>query len=219
MDRRERWEDPEEALRAAMAGLRADLWTALPATILSFDPAAMTVSVQPAVTRLLRRQDGTTEHVALPALADLPVQFPGGGGASLTFPAAAGDECLVVFASRCIDAWWQSSGVQQPARPRTHSLSDGFALLGFRSRPRALSGVSTTATQLRSDDGSTVVELAPGSHAVTITAPGGLIINGDVTVNGKVDTTGDVKAGTVSLQHHVHTNTQPGGGLSGIPQA
>ena len=29
--------------------------------------------------------------------------FPGGGGFALTFPVAAGDECLVVFASRCID--------------------------------------------------------------------------------------------------------------------
>jgi hypothetical protein len=45
---------------------------------------------------------------------------------------------------------------------RMHDLSDGFAFVGPRSTPRVLSGVSTTATQLRSDDGATMVEVSPG---------------------------------------------------------
>ena len=69
----------------------------------------------------------------------MPVVFPGGGGFALTFPVAAGDECLVVFASRCIDAWWQSGGVGEPMEPRMHDLSDGFALIGVRSQPAHVS--------------------------------------------------------------------------------
>jgi phage gp45-like len=56
-----------------------------------------------------------------------------------------------------------------------------------------------------------------GATTVTINAPD-VIINGDVQVNGKVNTTGDVVAGSISLQNHVSTEVQPGGGKSGPPQ-
>jgi hypothetical protein len=49
-----------------------------------------------------------------------------------------------------------------------HDLSDGFAILGFRSLPRMLSNVSTTSTQLRSDDGSTYVDVA--ENVITVNA-------------------------------------------------
>ncbi|WP_302441547.1 Gp138 family membrane-puncturing spike protein, partial [Bilophila wadsworthia] len=130
MDRRERWAEPVEALRAALDGRQAEMWTALPGIVQSFDPAAMTVSVQPAVAGRISDEAGKAASVDLPILPDVPVVFPGGGGFALTFPVAAGDECLVVFASRCIDAWWQSGGVGEPMEPRMHDLSDGFALVG-----------------------------------------------------------------------------------------
>ncbi|MDI3309205.1 MAG: Gp138 family membrane-puncturing spike protein [Acetobacteraceae bacterium] len=219
MDFRERWEDPEEAFRAGFGGLQSKLWTALPGIVESFDAAAMTVTVQPAIQATAQRDDGSTVNMNRPLLPDLPVVFPGGGGVTLTFPVRKGDECLVVFASRAIDGWWQSGGTQLAGRPRMHSLSDGFALVGVRSKARALSGVSTSTTQLRSDDGATVVELDPAGGVVRIVAPGGLTLDTpEVTCTGKVTAAQDVKAGTVSLQHHVHTAVQPGGGLSGQPQ-
>ncbi|MCT9017100.1 Gp138 family membrane-puncturing spike protein, partial [Cupriavidus gilardii] len=118
MDRRERIDDPEVALRAAFDGLRARIWTALPGIIHSFDADAMTCEVQPTIKIPVRKLDGTIESVALPLLVDCPVQFPSGGNCTLTFPVKPGDECLVVFASRCIDAWWQSGGVQEQAELR-----------------------------------------------------------------------------------------------------
>ncbi|MDR7283533.1 hypothetical protein J2X84_002357 [Pseudomonas corrugata] len=165
----------------------------------------------------VRDEAGALTGTELPLLVDCPVQFPAGGGCTLTFPVKAGDECLVVFSSRCIDAWWQSGGIQAQPELRMHDLSDGFALLGFRSQPRVIHGISTTATQLRSDDGAAFVEVNPTSHAITLTAPGGVTINGDVQVNGKVDTTGDVKAGTISLQNHRTSAVTPGSGTSGVP--
>ncbi|MCA7083383.1 hypothetical protein K7G19_07190 [Cupriavidus sp. DB3] len=173
MDRRERVDDPEVALREAFDGLRAGIWTALPGVIQSFDAKAQTSEVQPTIKIPVRKLDGTIESVALPMLVDCPVQFPSGGNCTLTFPVKPGDECLVVFASRCIDAWWQSGGVQEQAEIRMHDLSDGFVFLGFRSKPRALQGVSTTAAQLRTDDGSAFVEVNGATHAINIqtTAP------------------------------------------------
>ncbi|CAN0620559.1 Gp138_N domain-containing protein [Burkholderia multivorans] len=173
MDRKERVDDPLAALRAALRGWQAGIWTALPGIIDSFDDVAMTCVVQPAIKVPIRASDGTVTTVALPQLVDCPVQFPAGGNCTLTFPVKPGDECLVVFASRCIDAWWQSGGVQEQAELRMHDLSDGFALLGVRSRPRALANVSASSTQLRSDDGATYIDLNPTLQKVKIVAPGG----------------------------------------------
>lgn len=205
MDRRERVDDPEVALREAFDGLRAGIWTALPGIIQSFNASAMTCEVQPTIKVPVRQIDGTTVTVALPLLVDCPVQFPSGGNCSLTFPVAPGDECLVVFASRCIDSWWQSGGVQEQAEVRMHDLSDGFVLLGFRSKPRALANVSTSATQLRSEDGSTYIEMNPTLQKVNIVAPGGFHVeaplstfSADVTITGLLTFVGGMVGSAVS---------------------
>ena len=165
--------------------MRAGIWTALPGVIQSFNPVAMTCEVQPGIKVNVRQQDGTIVSVALPMLVDCPVQFPSGGNCTLTFPVGQGDECLVVFASRCIDGWWQSGGVQEQAELRMHDLSDGFVLLGFRSQPRALGSVSTTTTQLRNDAGDTYVDLDPAGKIVKVKAPGGITLDTPtVTVTG-----------------------------------
>lgn len=217
MDRRERNEDHEEMLRTAMDGLQARLWTAMPGIIQSFDATQMTCVVQPAIQGQLQAKDGSTSLKNLPELQDCPCQFPGGGGVTVTFPVAAGDECLVVLASRCIDAWHALGGIQVPIEYRMHDLSDGFALLGFRSVPRVLSDISTTSAQLRSDDGSTLIDLDPTAQTLTLTAPGGVTINADVTVNGMVTATGDVLGGSapISLVNHVHTDVQAGSSDTG----
>lgn len=217
MDRRERLGDPEEALRAAMDGRQAAMWTALPGLIESYDATKGTCVVQPSIQMTQEKPDLSVAPITLPLLLDCPVVFPAGGGVTLTFPIAKGDECLVVFASRCIDAWWQSGGVQPQAEFRMHDLSDGFALVGVRSQPRVLTGVSTTTAQLRSDDGTTFVELDPAGQVVTITAPGGLTINADVTVNGKITTTGDVTANGTSVHTHKHGGVTAGGAQTGAP--
>lgn len=235
MDRRELINDPEEALRAAFGSFQAGLWCALPGIIQSFNAVAMTVVVQPALRAKVRRPNGDIVSVVLPLLVDVPVVFQGGGGFTLTFPVAAGDECLVVFADRCIDAWWQSGGVQAPLEPRMHDLSDGFALVGVRSQPRVLPSVSTTTTQLRSDDGSTFVEVA-GGQVVTVKAPSKVVLDTPIvettgvlrvmntqgfdnacTITGTLTTSGDVEASGISLMNHVHTGVQPGGGNTGGP--
>jgi hypothetical protein len=120
MDRRERYESEQDSLMAALGGWQKDIWTALPGIIQSFDPVAMTCVVQPSIQAnpLTAPYDAATlkrawpNYPNLPLLVDCPVMFPGGGGCTLTFPVTAGDECLVVFASRCIDAWWQNGGVR-----------------------------------------------------------------------------------------------------------
>lgn len=187
----ERVNDSQEALRLALDGHQAQVWTALPAIIQSFNPGAVTCVAQPAIKAQVRAPDGSTQWVSLPLLLDCPVVFPRGGGCTLTFPIAADDECLIVFASRCIDAWWSAGGVQVQSELRMHDLSDGFCLPGPFSQATKISGISTSSVQLRSNDASTYIDLNPTSQKVKIVAPGGFevdaptnLFTGAVTIQG-----------------------------------
>ena len=182
MDRRERYNDPEEMLRAALQGFQAGLWTAIPCIVESFDSAHMTLVLQPAIKAVITAEDGSKSTVSLPLLLDCPVIFPTGGGFTLTFPIEPGDEVLAIFACRCIDSWYQSGGIQEQAEFRMHDLSDGFALAGVHSKPRVISAISSNSTQLRTDDGSTFIEVSDGD--IVITAPASVTINAsDAIVN------------------------------------
>lgn len=213
MDRRERMRDALVAVRAALDGLEANIWTALPAVVVDegFSASKLTVSAQPTIQAQIRAPTAQNwVSVALPKCVDCPVMFTGGGGFVLTFPIAVGDEGLLVFASRCIDAWWQNGGpTQLQAELRMHDLSDGFFIpTGGMSQPKVPGGVSTTTCQLRSLDGSTYVEIA-GGQIVNIVAPGGVKITADVEITGNVTATGSITAGQggadqVGLQTHKH---------------
>jgi len=183
MDARERFDDHEEAIRSAIEGALSNLWTAVPITIQSYDPAKGTVVAQPTIKAMVRKPDGTQESVTLPLLNDAPVHFPAGGGHTMTFPIAQGDEGLAIISSRSIDAWHQSGGIQQQTDARTHDLSDAMVLVGFRSTPRALQNASTNSVQLRSDDGKNFVEV--GINGVKLqrdTASFSMDMSGNVTV-------------------------------------
>ena len=142
--------DPEAFTRQMIRSAALNLWSAMPGIIESYSPEQQTVSVQPTIMGLLARPEGGADLVPLPILPDVPVMFFGGGGMTITAPIKPGDECLVIFADRCIDGWWWLGGVQPPSEARNHDLSDGFALVGLRSRPRWLQNISTESLQIRS---------------------------------------------------------------------
>ncbi|MBJ3816656.1 translation initiation factor IF-2 [Shimwellia pseudoproteus] len=192
------------------------LRVAMPGIIQSFDPDTVTAVVQPAIRAVSRDNDGNTSTHDYPLLVDVPVVFPRGGGCTLTFPVKAGDECLVIFADRCIDFWWQNGGVQEPVDGRMHDLSDAFCIPGPQSQAQKISGISTTAAQLRTDSGAAFIELAPGG-AVTITSPQ-VTINGQLQVNGVITSTGDQTAGGISQINHTHGGVQSGDSNTGKPQ-
>ena len=235
MDRRERLDDPVEAQRAALDGRQAEIWTALPGIFQSFDPEALTAAVQPAIRGEVPGETGAARAVDMPLLVDVPVVFPHGGGYSLTFPIRQGDECLVVFASRCMDAWWQSGGVQSPAEGRMHDLSDGFAIPGPWSQVTKIGSVSASAVQLRSDDGASCVEIegqtvrAKSPEKIVLDAPlveftGRLAQIGERSFGpssfkgGFSNTGGRIESNGISLEEHTHSGVQTGGGSTGGPQ-
>ncbi|NHB88733.1 Gp138 family membrane-puncturing spike protein [Photorhabdus tasmaniensis] len=226
----ERLNRPEAVFFSMQEVISAGLYVSLPCIIQSFNPDAVTVTAQPAIRWKIRKKDGVLESVSLPLLVDVPVIFPRGGGVTLTFPVKTGDECLVVFADRCIDYWWQSGGVQEPVDPRQHNLSDGFAIIGPQSQQQKIADISTSTAQLRSDDGAAYIELDPGSHNVTVITPAKLIVtahggteitspeitlNGNVTINGNLSQGMGSGGGTATLQGPVTvSNDLTAGGIS-----
>jgi hypothetical protein len=231
MDNRERFESTENALLTALEGWQSGIWTAIPAAVESFDAETGTCSLQPTIQAHVRSKDENPPvdgavldvtpwwWVTLPLLVDVPVAFPGGGGWTLTFPVVKGDEALVVFSSRCIDAWWQSSGVQVQAELRMHDLSDGFAFIGPRSKPRALAGLSVDGVQLRNDAGTVKIDLNGTVINVTTTGDVNVTAGGTAKIKAPSVLLQDAGAALKKLVHetfltffnsHVHTSASPG---------
>lgn len=157
------------------------LRVAAPGIIRSFNPTEQTVTVQLAIREKVNF-DGDEKWVDIPLLLDVPIVIPRAGGYCLTLPIQPGDECLVVFGDMCMDAWWQSGGVQNQIDCRRHDLSDGFAILGCWSQPKVVPNYSTGSAQLRNNAGTAYVEISGN----TINIVGGTvnIQGGTVNING-----------------------------------
>lgn len=171
----ERTKDKVELWQRFKDGIGLDLRVAAPGIIQSVDYDRQTCTVQLAIRERLNF-DGNLEWTEIPVLPDVPFFVYSGGGYCLTLPVQPGDDCLVVFADSCIDAWWQSGGIQNQVERRRHDLSDGFAVVGFRSQPQTVGGYSSGSAQLRNASGSAYMEIA--GDVINIRAAGGVNVNG-----------------------------------------
>ena len=212
----------------AAVQIMGSLRVAIPAIVQSFDSQKQTVTVAVAILDKLRI-GGQQMDVDPGIIADIPISMPRAGGFSLTLPVQAGDECLLVFADGCIDAWHQNGGKQARISGRRHDLSDAFAILGPWSQPRVIANYSTTAAQLRSDDGQTVIEIGAGevtikantvnvqAQTANVTASQKVEINGSAGVD--ITGAGQVKIDGIHWSTHVHTGgTIMPGSITGPPE-
>lgn len=215
-----------------------DVHTATPGIVVSFNSTQQTASVQPAIKRIFRTIDVDKEVLVpseLPILINVPIVFPRGGGFSLTFPVLKGDECLLVFAERAIDAWHKFGGVKEPSNKRFHALSDATAFVGLSSIPNKIPAYNSTDVVLRNDQGDQTITLVKNKNidldtpadininsgssvnvtatsTVNVTAPN-TVITGNVTVNGSIIVSGgNVTADGISLKTHTHTQANDSGG-------
>ncbi len=129
-------------IRQAIESRLADVHTAMPATIESYDAATGMAAVAPC---LKRKYAASGELVDLPVISNVPVLFPRGGGAAITFPLVKGDVVLLVFAERSVDAWKTEGGKVDPQDTRKHALSDAFAIPGGYPKANPPSACTITA--------------------------------------------------------------------------
>lgn len=85
---------------------------------------------------------------SVPLLVDVPVVTLQGGGAALEMPISVGDQCLVFFSDRNIDAWFKNGAEAAPFDGRTHDLSDGIALVGVNALNGTLPDYVATEARL-----------------------------------------------------------------------
>lgn len=189
------------------------LRVAVPGVVTEVNYSAQTVSVQPTIREKIE-MDGTYQWVELPILINVPFFVYSGGGYCITLPVSPGDECLVIFADSCIDAWWQSGGVQNQVERRRHDLSDGMAIVGFRSQVHTVPGYSGDSVQVRTEDGGTFIDLKPGQ--VTINAD--VQINGNVTTSANCTIADTLRVAGINMNTHVHDGVKTGGGSTGGPR-
>lgn len=215
MRRQELLNDDEENLRLALDSRLSDLWTTLPGIITSVNYENQTVSVQPTIQAVLTNLNGERENINLPLLVDVPFCIPKCQNFAITLPVKIGDECLVVFSSRCIDGWWQLGQVQKQIELRMHDLSDGFAMLAPTSLPKKLNNYSSENFQIRNTAGDVKIEITPEGvvniNAEEINLTGAVNINGATTIEGGLEVDGIV------FGSHVHTGVQAGGSNTGGP--
>lgn len=208
----------KDAVNAAMA----NLWTCLPCEVLEYDADAVTVNVQPSIKIPVYLPDGEVETVELPMLLDVPVMFPCAGGFTITHPIQKGDECLVNFADRNIDLWWQSGGIQNPFDTRKHDLSDGFAFFRPQSQAKKISGISTTDLEIRNDSNTCKIQIKPNGEIHFIGAKSvfhhPVEMQQTLSVTGKSTMQGGANIGGIEFGSHKHGGVQSGGSDSGGPK-
>ena len=100
----------------------AFLHCALPGTVENYDAEKQTAVIR--LISLSSRPSKASGEISLPLLYDVPVFMP------VPFEVNPGDACLVIFADRDIDTWLEG-GEEKPSG-RMHSLSDGFAFVGWK---------------------------------------------------------------------------------------
>jgi hypothetical protein len=207
-----------EVIRAHLAHDRSALHVALPAKVESYDATKQLVNVKPLVKDFYFDADGEKQAVSIPVIPNVPVVFPGAGGFRLTFPIAAGDTVLLVFAERSIDVWLEKGTEVDPLDFRRHDLSDAIAIPGLNAKPDAWTGASTSNATLGKDGGPQIefkaAEIVLGGGTAKVAREGD-----DVAVN---TTPSGLGAPPLSMQAWMAAvtlaiNTLAPGSITGTP--
>lgn len=205
-------------VQSAIKSALANLWTALPCEVDSYDPEAVTVNVQPLIKIPIMNKFGDIETVELPVIQDVPVMFTCAGGFTITHPINVGDECLVSFADRNIDLWWQSGGIQNPFDMRKHDLSDGFAFFRPQSQKNKISGISTDSLEIRNDANTCKIQITTDGVINFIGTKSvfhhPVEMKSTLVADGKATMQSGASIGGIEFSEHTHTEQGDGNDVS-----
>lgn len=149
------------------------------------------------VLPLVQKIDGSGAPIPQCTIHRIPyVRIQGGANAVIIDP-QVGDLGIAVFCDRDISASVKSLGPSTPSTRRQFNRADGIYIGGI------LNGTPTQYIQFT-------------SGGVTITSSQ-VTINGPLKVNGAIVATGNVTAGSIDLETHVHTGVTSGSSNTGGP--
>jgi hypothetical protein len=128
-----------QVILAALASFQDDLHTAAWGTVVGYDAASQSASIQLA-PRPFINDDGDRDTELPAPLAGVPVLFQGSGPYSMTFPIQAGDSVLVVFGEHSFEGGSSGQITADTGDDRKHTLSDAVCIPGLRSKGSRVSG-------------------------------------------------------------------------------
>ena len=120
-----------DVMKNAVEQRLASINTAMPGTIVSYDPALNLAQVQPSFKVKFKGED---EAQTMPIISNVPVSMPKTSKSHLLLPLAAGDEGMLIFSQRSIDGWISSGGELDPVDHRKFALSDAVFYPGLHSQ-------------------------------------------------------------------------------------
>ena len=112
-----------------------------------FDSTKKTAEIQILFKRIMPNES----IKSYPLLIDCPIITLQGNKGFLQMPIQQGDNCLVFFADRNIDSWFVNGSETAPFDSRTHSLSDGIALVGLNALTSTLPAYESNTVKLKND--------------------------------------------------------------------
>lgn len=172
--------------------------TSLPGRIEKFDAGTGRATVKPEAK--FKKPNGET--MDFPAISGVPVMFPQSANVAIAWPIKEGDGCLLVFAESALDYWMYGKETDTALK---FDLSNAIAITGLSNKGHAVMQKACAENAVVVRVGSTMLTLRPD----------GVIIDGNVTVNGKITATGDVIGeNRVSLIGHTHAGVH---GETGVP--
>ena len=173
-------------------------------SVTAFDPAKMTVDVQPLSKHL---QNGKYE--SQPPILSIPVACTRSGGFIIRPWIKAGDVGVVVYLDHDMDSTVSGGKEAQPLTERNHATTDAVFIGGIVAGSYTVQGLPSESLVLAADDGSVYV----GG-----TTKAGRVANQGRRPRGKGQITASkdiVAEERVSGAHHTHPGDS--GGMTGQP--
>lgn len=174
----------------------------LPAKVIKWD--AVTNRAQIEILYQVTMTSGDMHQLSAPA--EVPVQFPGGGGFMLVFPLKEGSLGWIKATDRDMSLFLQSYDAQPGNTPRIHCFEDGVFIPDVM---HAFTMSNGNGISLQTTDGANAVTITASSAIMKVGAAT-LTLTADKLVSSVPFEAPKVKGGGVEMVGHNHTNPEGG---------
>lgn len=176
--------------------------TAFPAILDSYNQETGLARVIPQIQYITEKG----EFIDYPPLNGVPVVFPQGmaGNATIAYPIKHGDGCLVICAEQCLDLWKKG---HQTGNNLRFSISNAMCIVGMFCKPNETTNEAINDEAVIIDINGSRVKVKEEEIKIKSQS---IKIEGNLSVEGNIASTGDVVAGSISTKNHTHIDSEGG---------
>lgn len=166
----------QEVIGGALDYYTSNIYTSMPAVVVSVDLQNMRAVVQPTINM---RDESGDENVKRPTILNVPIQMPITDKGGLSFPIGSGCPVLLVWSMRGLDAWKRGNGLpDKPTDTRKFDIRDCVAIPSIFPQSLSKNSPSSRSNSHSPEDVVLVHNIGSGSEVEIRLKP-----NGDVEIN------------------------------------